>query len=637
MALARPPPPTDVVNQGSQALMANAAANSVNNQPGRSRDMAQTIATPQSLWSAHHIRDHSVAEKPYRFPMPGHIIVCGDDALALRIIDELNDAEMTVVQLGSPMGLAAAGIDSAAAVICASADDAVNLEVALLARQASPRVRVVARLANSVLNAALADTNGPGAVLDVADLAAPSVVEALLGLTTHRIRVTDTEFIVSDTTAPRDGTLRELYGHLAPVAILRGENAPNPGEVIACPSRDVEVYRGDWTTMIGTYPELAAERLQVGKPIDETLKHRSLPVRMADSVRALHHDINPMFYRALAVAASLMVASTVVLRLFYRHPDGFTWADALYFTAATITTTGYGDYNFSEQSTWLRMWGVFMMLVGWSASAFVIGFATDVLLSRRLMKSAGLQKASHLRRHHVIVGLGSFGTRVAAMLSNAGQGVVVIERNEDNRYLSGARELGLPVIFGDATMRDTLEAAQLRRAKAFAVLTEDDMTNIETAIVAREMLGSEPNPYERRVPIVMRIYDRALGRAVGQRLGFNFVRSTVDLATPWFMGAAMGLEVLGTFSVGQRSFMIGGGEVEPGSELDGLRLIDLSTQTRVIAIGRPGIALALHPKREYRLGAGDTVYLVGPFRELLATLRKGQRSIRASRPHFRTG
>ncbi|MCB0931115.1 MAG: NAD-binding protein [Mycobacterium sp.] len=569
--------------------------------------------------------------------MLGHIVVCGDDALALRIIDELNDAEMTVVQLQSPASLTAAGVDTASAVICASADDAVNLEVALLARQSNPQVRVVARLTNTVLREALADTNGPGAVLDVADLAAPSVVEALLGHTTHTITVNDTEFIVSRNTARRDGTLRELYGHLAPVAILRGVHSPNPGEVIACPTRDVKVFEGDWTTMIGTPPELAAEGVQISKPIAATLKRQPIRVRLLDSLRALKHDVNPLFYLALAVAATLLVVSTVVLRFAYRGENGFSWDDALYFTAATISTTGFGDFNFYEQPTWLRLWGVIMMLLGWAASAFVIGFATDVLLSRRLRNSASLQKASHLRRHHVIVGLGSFGTRVAAMLRNAGQGVVVIERNEDNRYLSGARELGVPVIFGDATMRDTLEAAQLRQAKAFAVLTEDDMTNIETAIVARKMLGPAQTPYDRRVPVVVRIYDRALGRAVGQRLGFNFVRSTVDLATPWFMGAAMGLQVLSTFSVGQRSFMVGGGEVEPGSDLDGTQLIDLSTHTRVIAIGRAGQKLRLHPQRDYRLAAGDTVFLVGPFRELLATLRRGQRAVRAERPRYRTG
>ncbi|EUA29918.1 hypothetical protein I553_4172 [Mycobacterium xenopi 4042] len=48
--------------------------------------------------------------------------------------------------------------------------------------------------------------------------------------------------------------------------------------------------------------------------------------------------------------------------------------------------------------------------------------------------------------------------------------------------------------------------------------------------------------------------------------------------------AAMGLQVLGTFSVGQSSFVVGGMHVEPGSELDGLQMLDLSTRTRVIAI-----------------------------------------------------
>ena len=88
----------------------------------------------------------------------------------------------------------------------------------------------------------------------------------------------------------------------------------------------------------------------------------------------------------------------------------------------------------------------------------------------------------------------------------------------------------------------------------------------------------------------------------------------------------MGLLVIGTFSVGQRSFMVGGVQVEPGSELDGMRMVDLSTQTRVIAISRLGQPTTLHPRRDTRLTAGDTAYLVGPYRELLETLGKGQRA-----------
>jgi len=142
--------------------------------------------------------------------------------------------------------------------------------------------------------------------------------------------------------------------------------------------------------------------------------------------------------------------------------------------------------------------------------------------------------------------------------------------------------------------------------------------------VLHEMLG------ERKPPIVLRVYDRTLGAAVAQRFGFENVRSTVDLAIPWFIGAALGLQVLGTFSVGQRSFMVGGVYVRLGSELDGMRMADLSTQTRVVAITRPGRPDQLHPRRDTRLSAGDTAYLVGPYRELLDTLGKGQSASRTS-------
>ena len=128
------------------------------------------------------------------------------------------------------------------------------------------------------------------------------------------------------------------------------------------------------------------------------------------------------------------------------------------------------------------------------------------------------------------------------------------------------------------------------------------------------------------VPLVLRIYDRELGFAVAQRFGFENVRSTVEPAAPWFIGAAMGLQVLGTFSIGQSSFMVGAMHAEAGSELDGLRMFEKSTQTRVIAITRQDVPIRLHPGRESRLQAGDTAYLVGPYRELLDTPRDSVRS-----------
>ena len=194
--------------------------------------------------------------------MRGHTIVCGDDALATRIVEELNSAGASVVMLTSAAELAEAGIAHATAVVCVAHDDATNLEIALLAREANPNVRVVARLVNTVLRDAVAAGNGPGAILDVADLAASSVVEACLSRTTHAITIAGVEVVVSGTEAPRDATLRELFGDLAPVAVIRGESSSSPGEVVACPGRDLTVQAGDWTAMLGTADELAAQGIR---------------------------------------------------------------------------------------------------------------------------------------------------------------------------------------------------------------------------------------------------------------------------------------------------------------------------------------------------------------------------------------
>src|SRR5258708_39431977 len=86
--------------------------------------------------------------------MSGHIIVCGDDALGMRIIEELNTTGTKVVTVQSPASLAEAEVAGALAVICAGDDDALHLDIALLARQAHPEARGGARLPHSVLRQA---------------------------------------------------------------------------------------------------------------------------------------------------------------------------------------------------------------------------------------------------------------------------------------------------------------------------------------------------------------------------------------------------------------------------------------------------------------------------------------------------
>ena len=549
--------------------------------------------------------------------MHREIIVAGDDPLAKTIAEELRGAGARIIQVNTAADLLGAGVHRARAVVCAGPDDAVNLEIALLAREYSPTVRVVARLGNDVLREAVDAVNGPGAILDVADLAAPSVVEAVLSRNAHQFEAAGTEFVVWGAEAPRDGTLREIYADVAPVAVVHGKNSPTPGEVVPCPGRDLQVYAGDWTSMIGLKDELEARGITV-PPSAATRSGNSRVRRAVDAARAMRDDANPLLFPSLAFAVLLTLGATALFRFAYQNPR-MTWIDALYFASETISTVGFGDFNFAQQSPWLRLFAVGLMFGGVIVTAVLVAFLADLMLSRRFVKMAGLRRARHMRDHVVVIGLGSTGIRVISDLTAAGYDVLVIEQDENNRFLPAAAELDVPVIFGDSTMRQTLESARVDRARGVAVVAGYDMKNIETGIVLLEILGSDT-----KVPIVMRVQGRALSTAVNRRFGFENVRSVVDLAAPWFIGAAMGLQVLGTFWVGQRAFMVGAMVVASGSELDGLRMMDLSTETRVIAIIGPDGPVSLRPRRDARMKAGDTVYLIGPYRELIAMLRKGQ-------------
>jgi Trk K+ transport system NAD-binding subunit len=560
-----------------------------------------------------------------------HIVVSGNDSLARAIVDELKNAGAIVVKLddddeaGIETRLRDAGIAEALAVVCAGDDDPTNLEIALLARKANPEVRVVARLANDILRAPLRDDNGPGAVFNFAELAAGSVVEACVAGADHAFEAAGIEFAILGSSASRDGaTLGELHGDLAPVAVIRGENSRTPGAMEICPSRDLQVHTDDWTVMLGTAAEVAPRRRAAPHPVRPRSRRRRLR-RILDAIRAFGGDMNPAFYPVLGVVCALIVGSVVVLRFGHKNPP-MGWIDAFYFTAETITTVGYGDFSFVTQPTWLRLFAVMMMFGGVTTISLLVAFIADVLLSRRFVLAAARPRIRRLRHHVVVVGLSALGMRVISDLVAAGYDVAVIERDEQNRLVPSARELDVPVIFGDATLVQTLQSARVDRARAVAVLTRDDMINIETTIMVAEMHGRRVAPTQRRpeIPLVLRVFDRALGVALAQRFGFVNARSTVELAVPWFIGAAIGLKVLDTFSVGQHSFVVGEMRVEPGSELDGLRVDELSAQTMVIAVARADAPAELHPRRDTRLQADDTVYLIGPYRELLHMLRAGR-------------
>jgi Trk K+ transport system NAD-binding subunit len=570
----------------------------------------------------------------------GHVIVCGLAGVGLRTVEQLHHAGARVVVVddrpdvrltrvvrgwGVPMvvggshlaeTLTQAGVANALAVICVLADDLQTLETALLARELRPDVRVVVQIRNPAVGRAL--TAAGVSVLDVAGLSAPAVVEACLRTGAHPLNLGGERFVVARVAPERAGSLRALYGDLAPIAVT-----PAEGDVVVCPGRDHPVAPGDLVSLLGTPDQLRDARVQwTDAP--------AIPVhRRWEYFRRVRHLVAGLMSAAadrrlalvLAGLVLLVVTATTVLKLGYREPDGtrMTVLDAVYFTVETIGTVGYGDFSFREQPSWLRVFAICLMVVGASLATLMFALLTNVLVTHRIEESLGRRWVTGLADHVVVVGLGSIGLRVVHQLRAAGSAVVVVDSDESNRYLAQVRAAGVPVIIADATLPQTLEAVNLAGARAVAVLTSDDLVNLETGLAVRDQLqGSD------EVPIVLRLFDRQLALTIEKSFGVGLVRSTAALAAPWFVGAALGLDVLGTFYVDDTPMLVARLEVASGGGLENLAMGELSGRTRVVAIGRAadGGRLEHPPRRGTRFSAGDRAYLVGPYEELLQVLRR---------------
>jgi Trk K+ transport system NAD-binding subunit len=585
-----------------------------------------------------------------------HVIVCGLNDVALRTVEQLHLAGARVVVLSDepderlirivlgwgiphlPRGghlsepLFDAGIAGASAVVCAENTDLRTLETVLQIRDLRPDVHVVADLDNPSVAHALEGVLSSVGVLDVAALFAPAVVETCVGRRAREIELGETSFVAAEVLAPRDGTLRELYGSLAPIGVV----TESDDQLIACPGRDQRVSARDRVTLLGTRAELDAAGLvrqesNASGTAAMTASARSFLKRQRSAIAGI---IDRPLRIALLLGLVLLLISTVVLHLAYHEPLGRTHLsvlDSVYFTVETVATVGFGDYSFAAQPTGMVAFGIFLIVAGVTLTTTMFALLTNALVSRRLAQSLGHGRIPGMRGHVVLVGLGSVGMKVLEGLLAAGAEVVVIERMENNPYLTEARALQAPLVLGDATLARTLDSVNLSEAAAVAILTSDDLTNIETGLAIRDHLG------ERwvDVPVVLRVFDRQLGHRLESSFGFRHVWSTSAIAAPWFVGGALGLDVLFTFYVGNHPFLLARLNVSAGGGLDGLAMRELPGTVRVVAIRRAASAdetsdgtgtLEHPPRRDTRLAPADDAYLVGPYAELLEILRHDRQS-----------
>lgn len=193
-----------------------------------------------------------------------------------------------------------------------------------------------------------------------------------------------------------------------------------------------------------------------------------------------------------------------------------SFADVIYFTMISITTTGYGDIAPVTESARL-----FDALIVTPIRVFVIllfvGTAYSFVFRRTWDKWRMTLIQKNLHDHIVVAGYGvSNSDAVKELLARgtAASCLVVIDR--DASALERAEALGCNVIQGDATRDETLLNVKIRRARSMIVSAGRDDTSILITLTAHHLAP------DLRISVTVREEDNELpARAAGASTVIN--------------------------------------------------------------------------------------------------------------------
>jgi Trk K+ transport system NAD-binding subunit len=539
---------------------------------------------------AHTSRTHVSGEPTDRHR---HFIVCGDNPLAYRLIDELvhtYDAQVTAILASRSANWAPricqiptvdvidaerldgptferAGLAHADAVALIDQEDAGNVDAALLAQEINPQVRIVIRMFNVSLGERMTELLPNCTVLSAAAIAAPAFVAAALDeTTTATMRVADRELVA---------TLRgnvPAEDVVAGLAIIAGATEP-----AKLPAADRE----------SAADLVLARSRRVAGP---RRRRRRRPVR------ALSLVLGPRVRLALVALLGLFLLGTIVIALVKR----VSWAEAAYIALLTELGGATADADSSGPE---RIMLVLLTFVSIAVIPLFTAVLVDSVVKARLRIEAG-GLVEPVSGHMVVVGLGDVGTRVVRALTDAGVTVVAVERDPQARGVQVARDLHIPLIIGDASRSEVLQAASVSTCHALVVLSTDDVTNLETGL-----LGRAVNPSLR---VVMRLFDGDFADRVQRAFGINITRSVSYLAAPAFAAAMVSRQVIATIPVRRRVLLVAEIPVAATSDLDGAPAGSLRRpgHSRLIAVRSGAEPAAWLPADDRLLRADDRLFVV---------------------------
>ncbi len=564
------------------------------------------------------------------------VVLCGLGQVGRRVLEYLHAAGIPVVVIDhrcppedlrldnvrlirgdfrQPEVLAQADLAGARGVLILTSEDLVNISAALLVRQLHPDIRIVVRLFNQNLIPRLGRAVANVNTLGVSSLTGPLLaLTALTGQALGTFQIDDRRYQIAEMTvhegSPLCGATVARVAARYEVLVLAHGSGPATERFLHDVDAEGRLAAGDHLVVCGEPRRLA--------PLLEETAEEALPhVRWAGWVRR----VGRVLYRTWAeIDISVQVCTTILLTvvfvstLVYHFGVGKTVPDSLYRTIS-VMATGADMRERELPEDWQKVFVSVLRIFGAALIAAFTAIVTNYLLRARLRGALEIRRIPD-SGHVVVCGLGNIGFRVVEELLKYDTRVVIVESQRDGRFMAAARRLNVAMIVGDATVQEVLRQAHAATARAVVAATNNELANLEIALLVREL-----NPQQR---VVVRVNDPRLSETLRVAANVRLALSLPALAAPAFVAALFGDRVQTVFLVKGHFLAVLDLVVPAGdSFLSGQTLRTLAVDYGLVPVALKEADPAKRPNvMDHRLAPGDRLTVIASLTDLNRLLRR---------------
>jgi voltage-gated potassium channel Kch len=525
--------------------------------------------------------------------------------------------------------LETAQIQRCRAVLLVTNSEQVNAETALAVRQLNPHARLVVRSAKENLNQLLSQQLGNFIAFDPAQLSTSALAMAAFGTETlglfdldgQKLRIIkhqldgvnsipskaaslpETHWLNTRRLHELDTRTRRIIAHTPQLAHFSASlHQWEPEAIVSAGDTLVYIEAIDSFSWQSNRPLVTSTR--------RSRQHRGVKAigRWFGSLKqnlaqfwqlSWRQQIRRVSLLSSFVVLVLLFAGTVLLQWYYPQS---TWLSAFYATA-WLLLGGYGDLfgNFPPNATipwWLQLFSLGLTVTGTIFVGILYALLTEALLSAKF-QFVKQRPPVPAQNHVAIIGLGRVGQQVAARLQELRQPLVGISLNPD---FDPTILPQMPLIAGNLT--EALAKANLATAKSVAVVTDDEILNLEIALMARSL-----NPGSH---LVIRTSGIRLEAHLTELLPTAQVLGVDAVAAEAFAGAAFGENIINLFRLNNQTILVTEYQIEPGDSIDGLLLAEVAYGYDVVPIFHAQTAKTptWMPSDDIRLASSDRLVVL---------------------------